>query len=85
MLAYNLKQDLFIDTSEEELIRGEIIILAYCSMSESFVLTLIKNNFDLCLHNEDESFDKIAVKLFKMKDKKFKLHLDFFKNEVSFI
>ena len=83
MLAYNLKEDLFIDTSEVELNCDEVIILAYCSMSESFVLTLIKNNFDLCLHNEDENYDKIAVKLFKQKDKKFKLHLDFFKSEVT--
>jgi hypothetical protein len=83
MLAYNLKQDLFIDTSEVELNCDEAVILAYCSKSESFVLTLVGNNFDLCLHNENESCDEIAVKLFKLKDTKFKLHLDFFKTEVT--
>ncbi|WCM41366.1 hypothetical protein MG290_10400 [Flavobacterium sp. CBA20B-1] len=83
MLVYNLKKDLFIDTSEGELIFDEIIILAYCSMTEDFVLTLVGNNSDLCLHNEDESYDEIATKLFKLKDKKFKLHLDFFKTEIT--
>lgn len=82
MLVYYLKQDLFIDTSEEEVNSDEFIILTYCSKSESFVLTLVGNDFDLCLHNEDESCDEIAVKLFKLKDKKFKLHLDFFKTEI---
>ncbi len=85
MLVYNLKQDLFIDTSEVELNFEEVIILAYCSKSESLVLTLIENNYDLCLHNENENQDEIAVKLFKQKDKKFKLHLDFFKKEVTYI
>lgn len=83
MLAYNLKQDLFIDTCEVELNHDEAVILAYCSKSESFVLTLVGSNFDLCLHNEDENYDEIAVKLFKLKDKKFKLHLDFFNTEVT--
>lgn len=83
MLAYSLKKDLFIDTSEEELIFDEIIILAYCSMTENFVLTLVGSNSDLCLHNEDENYDEIAAKLFKIKDKKFKLHLDFFKTEIT--
>lgn len=83
MLAYNLKKDLFIDSSEGELISDEIIILAYCSMTEDFVLTLVRNNSDLCLHNEDENYDEIASKLFKQKDKKFKLHLDFFKTEIT--
>lgn len=85
MLAYNLKQDFFIDNSEVEFNLDEIIILAYCSKSESFVLTLIGNNTDICLHNEDESCDEIAVKLFKIKDKKFKLYTDFFKNEIATI
>ncbi len=85
MLAFNLKQDLFIDTSEEEFNCDEYIILTYCSKSESFVLTLVEENSDLCLHNENQNHDEIAIKLFKEKDKKFKLHLDFFKNEVSFI
>ena len=83
MLAYNLKQDLFIDTSEVELNSDEVIILAYCSKSESFVLTLVENNCDLCLHNEDKSYDEIAAKLFRLKDKNFKLHLDFFKTEIA--
>lgn len=83
MLAYSLKKDLFIDTSEEEIIYDEIIVLTYCSKSENYVLTLVENNFDLCLHNEDESDDEIAVKLFKLKDRKFKLHLDFLKNEIT--
>jgi hypothetical protein len=83
MLVYSLQRDLFIDTSENEIIRDEIIILAYCSKSEDFVLTLVANNYDLCLHNEDESYDEIAAKLFRLKDKNFKLHLDFFKSEIA--
>lgn len=85
MLAYILKQDVFIDTSEMELKCDEVVILAYCSKCESSVLTLVKNSFDLCLHNEDENYDEIAVKLFKLKDKKFKLYTDFFKNEIATI
>lgn len=83
MLAFNLKQDLFIDTSEEEFNCDEYIILTYCGKSESFVLTLVENNSDLCLHNENENYDEIAVKLFKQKDIKFKSHLDFFKIRIT--
>ena len=46
-----------------ELNSDGVIILVYCSKSESFVLTLVANNYDLCLHNEDESYDEIAVKI----------------------
>lgn len=83
MLAFNLKQDLFIDTSEQEFNCDEFIILTYCSKSESFVLTLFEDNTDLCLHNENDKHDETAIKLFKQKDKNFKMHLDFFKNEVT--
>lgn len=84
MLAFNLKQDLFIDTSEVELNNDEFIILAYCGKSEKLVLTYIENNFDICLHNEDGNYDEIAVKLFKQNDRKFKLYLDFFETEDTF-
>lgn len=83
MLAYNLNKDLFIDTSDEEVNFNEIIILAYCSKIEDFVLTLVRKDCDLCLHNEDVNYDEIAVRLFKLKDKNFKLHLDFFKAGIT--
>lgn len=85
MLAYNIKQDLFFDTSEFELNSDEVIILAYCCKSDSFVLTLVENDYDLCLHNEDKNNDEIAAKLFRLKDKNFKLYLDFFKSEIASI
>lgn len=85
MLIYNLEQDLFIDTSEKELEREEFIAITYCSLSESYVLTLIGKDFDLCLHNEDKSNDELALNLFKLKDKRFKLHLDFFNSQIKYI
>lgn len=84
MLAYNLEKDIFFDTSEEEINGDEVIVIAYCGKTENLVLTIIAKDFDLCLHNEDEN-DEIAINLFKEKDKKFKFHLDFFKNEATFI
>lgn len=82
MLAYNLEKDMFFDTSEEEINGDEVIIIAYCGKTEKLVLTIIAKDFDLCLHNEN---DEIAINLFKEKDKKFKFHLDFYKNEATFI
>lgn len=85
MLIYNLEQDLFIDTSEKELERKEFIVITYCSLSESYVLTLIGKDFDLCLHNEDKINDELALKLFKLKDKAFKVYLDFFNSQIKSI
>lgn len=83
MLVYSLEQEVFIDTSKREIEREEFIIVTYCSLSSNLVLTLIGKDFDLCLHNEDESDDEIALKLFKLKDKNFKLHLDFFNTKTK--
>ena len=83
MLAYILEKDLFIDTSEKEIDSNEFIIITYCSKTENFVLTLIGEDFDICLHNEDNTNDESALKLFKLKDKKFKLYLDFFNCQIK--
>lgn len=83
MLAYILEKDLFIDTSEKEIDSNEFIIITYCSKTENIVLTLIGKDFDLCLHNEDNTNDEWALKLFKLKDKKFKLYLDFFNSQIK--
>lgn len=83
MLAYSLDKDLFIDTSEKVMDCDEFIIITYCSKTEDIVLTLISKDFDLCLHNEDHVNDEIALKLFKSKNKKFKLYLDFFNPQVK--
>ena len=81
----NLEKELFFDTSEEEINGVEIVILAYCGKTENLVLSILAKDYDLCLHNEDENYDKIAINLFKQKDEKFKLYLDFFKNEIELI
>lgn len=83
MLAYILDKDYFIDTSEKEIDCNEFIIITYCSKTENFVLTLMGKDYDLCLHNENENYDEIALKLFKLKDKNFKLYLDFFNSQIK--
>lgn len=83
MLAYILEKDLFIDTSEKEIDCKEYINITYCSKTENIVLTLIGEDFDLCLHNEGTNNDERALKLFKLKDKKFKLYLDFFNSQIK--
>lgn len=83
MLAYILEKDIFIDTSEKEIECNEFIVITYCGKTEDIVLTLIGEDFDLCLHNEDNINDEIALKLFKLKDKKFKLYLDYFNSQIK--
>lgn len=77
-MFYNLKTNSFTknlpNVNETDFLRVTI-----CEHINEQVITLI--SFDdepICLHNEDEETDKIAVNLFINEDENFKKHLDFF-------
>jgi hypothetical protein len=76
MLQYNIENNSF---DEEEKINPDTVILAYCNQSENHVLTYVDSQYEtICLHNENENYDKIAVDLFKLQDIRFKEFVDFF-------
>ncbi len=80
MLTYSIKNNVFIDNSEE-INEDAYIILSYCGLSNEFVLTLIEDNVVLCLHNENQNLTSKANELFKVKNASFKNYLDFFNQQ----
>ena len=57
----------------------DFLRITTCEYRNEQVITLIAFGQEpLCLHNEDEETDKIAVELFVNQNEDFKKHLDFF-------
>jgi hypothetical protein len=76
-MFYNLKTNSFTknlpNVNETDFLRVTI-----CEHRNEQVITLILfDDEPICLHNEDEETDKIAVNLFINEDENFKKHLDF--------
>jgi hypothetical protein len=79
-MFYNLTTNSFTEkvpnVNETDFLR-----ITICEHRNEQVVTLISFGEEpLCLHNEDEETDKIAVELFANKNEEFKNHVDFFKD-----
>jgi hypothetical protein len=77
-MFYDLKTNSFTknlpNVNETDFLRVTI-----CEHKNEQVITYISfDNEPICLHNEDEETDKIAIDLFINQDENFKEHLDFF-------
>jgi hypothetical protein len=77
-MFYNLKTNTFTknlpNVNETDFLR-----VTTCEHTNKQVITLIMfGDEPLCLHNEDEKTDNLAIELFSKEDENFKNHIDFF-------
>lgn len=79
-MYYNLKTNTFTKTLPNVNVT-DFLRITTCEHKNEQVITLITfGDEPLCLHNEDEETDNIAVELFINQNEDFKNHVDFFKN-----
>ena len=78
-MYYNLKTNSFTQKLPS-VIETDFLRVKTCEHTDTRVVTYISfGDEPICLHNEDEETEKIAVELFINQDDNFKKHLDFFK------
>lgn len=76
MIQFNILDNTF---NEDEVLQSNVVIITWCNYTNKNTITLIESDYTiLCLHNENEDFENIALELFKLKDIRFKEFLSFF-------